>query len=368
MPDRRIYSFYHVTADRFKSSDMEEKFDAWIAPLKQAQISAVSFLTGVLYIIYSQLDGLVAPAEILPIMTTVHLYTIAPVLFLIALLSYIKKFSTLTVVLLIVAPVGAAIGNLSIVAHLQEKATYLTELYLILFWTFTVSGLRLKQATISATATFVIVLVTTYFLFPLPKELFIMHVFWMFSAFAFGLLGAYILEKSDRRVFLNYELLERLAITDELTGLYNRTKLDEFLQNELNRSQRFGHTFGMVVLDIDHFKNINDSYGHQVGDEILAGMAQMIKEHLRSTDKAVRWGGEEFIIIYLETSHDELIKLAEELRQKIEEHRFKTVGNVTASFGVTLYQKRDSVASIIRRADKALYMAKESGRNCVKFL
>jgi diguanylate cyclase (GGDEF)-like protein len=367
MPDRRIYSYYHASADRFKSNDMEEKFNAWIAPLKYAQISAVSFLTGVLYIIYSQLDTLVAPAEVLPIMTAVHLYIIPPVLFLIALLSFMKKFSTLTIVLLIIAPVGAAIGNLSIVAHLQDKATYLTELYLILFWTFTVSGLRLRQATISAVTTFMIVLITTYYLFPLPQEVFIMHFFWMFSAFSFGLLGAYILEKSDRSVFLNYELLERLAITDELTGLYNRTKLDEFLQNELNRSQRFGHSFGMVVLDIDHFKSINDSYGHQVGDEILVAMARMIKEHLRTTDEAIRWGGEEFIIIYLETNHDEVMKLAEELRQKIETHRFKTVGNVTASFGVTLYKKGDTIASIIRRADKALYMAKESGRNCVKF-
>jgi len=301
-------------------------------------------------------------------MTTIHLYTIAPVLFLIALLSFMKKFPKLTIVLLIIAPVGAAIGNLSVVAHLQDKATYLTELYLILFWTFTVSGLRLRQATISAATTFSIVLVTTYFLFPLPHELFIMHFFWMFSAFAFGLLGAYILEKSDRSVFLNYELLEHLAITDKLTGLYNRTKLDEFLQNELNRSQRFGHIFGMVVLDIDHFKSINDNHGHQVGDEILVGIAEMIKTHLRSSDKAIRWGGEEFIIIYLETSHDEVMKLAEELRQKIEEHLFETVGNVTASFGITLYKKGDTTDSIVRRADKALYMAKESGRNCVKFL
>jgi len=368
MADRRIYSFYHASADRFKSSDMEEKFDAWIAPLKYAQISAVSFLTGVLYIIYSQLDTLVAPAEVLPIMTAVHLYIIPPVLFLIALLSFWKKLSTFTVVLLIIAPIGAAAGNLAIVAHLQEKATYLTELYLILFWTFTVSGLRLKQATISAATTFVIVLVTTYFIFPLSQGLFIMHCFWMFSAFSFGLLGAYILEKSDRSVFLNYDLLERLAITDELTGLYNRTKLDEFLQNELNRSQRFGHTFGIVVLDIDHFKSINDNYGHQVGDEILMGMAQMIKEHLRSTDKAIRWGGEEFIIIYLETSPDEVMQLAEGLRQKIEEHLFKTVGSVTASFGVTLYKNGDTIPSIIKRADKALYLAKESGRNCVKYL
>ena len=121
-------------------------------------------------------------------------------------------------------------------------------------------------------------------------------------------------------------------------------------------------------VDLDHFKNINDSYGHQVGDTVLAGIAQLIKEHLRSTDKAVRWGGEEFILIYLETNIDELLTLAEELRTKIDGHRFKTVGHVTVSCGVTLYKNGDTIQSIIKRADNALYMAKSTGRNRIESL
>ena len=368
MPKRQTYFFSHPDGDRFKNRSVEDEFNAWIAPLKRTQIAAVSFLTGFLYIVYSRLDTFSAPDELLPMMTTVHLYTIAPLLFLICLLSLSKKFADLTVLLLILAPIGAAVGNLFIVENIENKATYLTELYLILFWTFTVSGLRLLQATVSASATFLIVLFATYFFFPLPRELFIMHVFWMFSAFSFGFLGAYILEKSDKSVFLNHEQLEHLAVTDKLTGLYNRAKLDELLQNELDRSQRFDHPFGIVVLDIDHFKDVNDRYGHQVGDEILIGIARLIKEHLRSTDKAVRWGGEEFIIIYLETTADDLLALTEALLRKIEAHRFETVGSMTASIGATLYLKNDTVTSIIKRADKALYLAKSGGRNRVEFL
>ncbi len=368
MPKRQTYFFSHPDGDRFKNRSVKDEFNAWIAPLKRTQISAVSFLTGFLYIVYSRLDTYTAADELLPMMTTVHLYTIAPLLFLICLLSCSKKFANLTVLLLILAPIGAAVGNLFIVENVENKATYLTELYLILFWTFTVSGLRLLQATISASATFLIVLFSTYLLFPLPKELFIMHVFWMFSAFSFGFLGAYILEKSDKSVFLNHEQLERLAVTDKLTGLYNRAKIDELLQNELDRSQRFGHAFGMVVLDIDHFKNINDSYGHQVGDAVLTDIARLIKEHLRSTDKAVRWGGEEFILIYLETSVDELLTLAEELRAKIDGHLFETVSHVTVSCGATLYKNGDTIASIIKRADEALYLAKSGGRNRIESL
>jgi len=366
MPDRQLDTFFASTADHLKDSEAAQEFDEWIAPLKRAQIAAVTFLTGLLYIIYSQLDTFVAPAGVLPLMRTIHLYTIAPVLFLICLLSFSRKLSALTTFLLILAPIGAAVGNLLIIVRIEDPATYLTELYLILFWTFTVSGLRLKQAAISASTTFAIVLITTYFLYPLAQKLFIMHFFWMLSAFSFGLLGAYLLEKSNRRVFLNHEQLERLAVTDKLTGLYNRTKLDDLLQYELDRSQRFGHSFGMVIMDIDHFKNINDSYGHQVGDEILMTLASLIKEHLRSTDKAIRWGGEEFIIIYLETTIDDVLGLAEELRLKIEKHRFETVGSVTASFGATRYEKGDTISSIIKRADKALYMAKSCGRNRVE--
>ncbi|WP_345977857.1 GGDEF domain-containing protein [Sulfurimonas sp. HSL3-7] len=368
MTDKQIDSYHHFHPNHFQNKRVEEEFNTWLASLNRLQISAVSFLTGTLYVIYSLLDHYVAPPQMVPMMTTIHLYLIAPVLFLISLLSFSKKLPELAVTLLLLAPIGASVGNLVIVANVDNPATYLTELYLILFWTFTVSGLRLMQATLSAFSTFTVVFITTFFLFPLPQELFIMHFFWMFSAFSFGLLGAYLLERSNKRVFLNHDQLERLAVTDKLTELFNRTRLDEILQNELDRSQRFGHAFGIVVLDIDHFKNVNDNYGHQVGDAVLVSIAELIKEHLRSTDKAVRWGGEEFIIIYLETNTDELLTLAEELRQKIENHTFEKVGDVTASFGVTLYNNGDTIASIIKRADSALYAAKEKGRNRIEFI
>ncbi|MCJ7764737.1 MAG: hypothetical protein MUP09_02230, partial [Thiovulaceae bacterium] len=204
MPDEKVDSISYSHSDHFENRDIQQEFNAWNAPSARLQISAVCFLTGILYVIYSQLDSIAAPAELRPMMTTIHLYIIAPVLFLISLLSFWKNFPTLTLTMLILAPIGAAIGNLFIVVNIESPATYLTELYLILFWTFTVSGLQLAQATISAVGTFIIVSITTYFLFPLPRELLIMHFFWMLSAFSFGFLGAYLLEESNRRVFLNH--------------------------------------------------------------------------------------------------------------------------------------------------------------------
>ena len=123
-----------------------------------------------------------------------------------------------------------------------------------------------------------------------------------------------------------------------------------------------------MVLDIDNFKPVNDTYGHQVGDSVLIDVSDQIQKHLRSTDIAVRWGGEEFIVIYLETDKDEVLRLVDKLREDIEKHSFEAIGSVTVSSGVTVYQEDDDITSIISRADKALYKAKENGRNSVEFL
>ena len=352
----------------FDDKDTQQKFDRWMANSKQTQIRAVSAFTGLLYIVAFIADNLVAPKELIPLMTIVHFYVMPPYLFLISLFTFQKELSKLTVGLLFFSPIVAAIGNLVIVSQIADPSMRLTEIYLILFWIFTVSGLRLKHATLSALIIFVMVFSMSYFYFPLSLEYFVMHCFWMTAAFSFGFLGAYLIERSNRAVFINQEQLKQLAITDKLTGLRNRANLDEILQEELNRSQRYGHTFGLVLMDFDYFKTINDTYGHQVGDEALIEIAQLITKHLRSTDKAVRWGGEEFIIIYLNTDDEEVLILAEALRKKIESHPFKTVGTKTASLGVTLYKSGDTIDTIIKRADTALYKAKENGRNRTEFL
>jgi len=298
----------------------------------------------------------------------VHLYILPPLLFLISLLTFRPKLLDLTLFLLMLAPIVAAAGNLLIVSNIEHPAMRLTEVYLIIFWIFTVSGLRLWQATVSALSTVVLVFLVTYYYFSMSTEAFVMHCFWMTASFSFGFASASLLEASDKKVFLHQVQLEKLAVTDKLTGLANRAKLDEILQNELYRSHRYNTTFGLVLMDFDYFKDINDTYGHQTGDEALKEISALITEHLRLSDKAVRWGGEEFIIIYLSTDKDEVLTLAEELRQRIEKHVFKSVPPQTASLGVTLYQDGDTIDSIIQRADKALYKAKEMGRNRIEFI
>jgi len=351
----------------FESKELERKYIQWKQSARYAQISAATLLTSVLYVIYAVLDSYIAPLQSLTLMTGIHLYLLAPVLLLISLLAFWRTNYNLITVLLIFAPVVAAMGNLLIVNELPEYKTYLTEDYLIIFWIFTISGLKLLHATISATITFILLFVVTYFFFSFSTELFTMHFFWMLSSFSFGFLGAFLIEKSSRTIFFNKEKLEELAVTDPLTGLYNRKKLNEVLQYELDRSKRYKLNFGLLIMDIDFFKEVNDSFGHEVGDGVLVELSQIMRKHARTTDILIRWGGEEFIIIYLATNKKELLKLAENLRSAIEDHQFEVVGSRTASFGVTTYSDSDTMSAMLNRADRALYEAKDSGRNCVKY-
>jgi polar amino acid transport system substrate-binding protein len=174
-----------------------------------------------------------------------------------------------------------------------------------------------------------------------------------------------LLKEAQKKIEEKNKELEKLAITDKLTNLYNRRKIDELLENEIHRSERFGRAFGFAILDIDHFKNVNDTYGHQAGDKVLREIANILKTNLRKTDFVGRFGGEEFVIICPESDIQGVTKLMENFRAIIENYNFGKIKNITASFGVTVLKESDDRDSILRRADKALYEAKNSGRNKV---
>jgi two-component system phosphate regulon sensor histidine kinase PhoR len=159
--------------------------------------------------------------------------------------------------------------------------------------------------------------------------------------------------------------LRQLSERDPLTSLYNRRKLYLLLAGELKRSRRHGHPLSLMLLDIDHFKRINDTFGHDIGDLVLAQAAQLISAMLRLTDILARYGGEEFVIACPETDMDGAAVLAEKLRSAIGDFRFPTAGEVTISIGISLLKNGDDVNSLIKRADTALYVAKETGRNRV---
>lgn len=136
----------------------------------------------------------------------------------------------------------------------------------------------------------------------------------------------------------------------------------------MGRVRRYGMPFSLIMYDLDQFKWVNDTYGHDVGDYVLQTVVQVVNNNLRNTDIAARWGGEEFMVLLLQTELDSGIKVAEELRQAIELYTFDKVGKITASFGLTQLVPEDDFGSLIKRVDEALYQAKQRGRNSVEVL
>lgn len=157
----------------------------------------------------------------------------------------------------------------------------------------------------------------------------------------------------------------KLSITDALTGIRNRLYLDQFLGEEIERSQRYGNHLSIILIDIDDFKKVNDQHGHIVGDKVLVDLVDLISPMIRKTDIFGRWGGEEFLIICTETDLNKALVLAEGIRAKIDAYTFNTVGKKTVSMGVAAFVPHDTIVSLISRADKALYRAKENGKNRV---
>ena len=169
---------------------------------------------------------------------------------------------------------------------------------------------------------------------------------------------------SERRAF--EEELNRLVVTDPLTGAWNRRHGERIFAADLEEARRYGPALSLLLLDIDHFKEINDTHGHQVGDEVLIELTRRVTENLRASDVLVRWGGEEFVILMRHCTVDDARGLAEKIRALIADPPFDVAGTVTVSIGAAELGPTDDLSSWLDRADRAMYSAKAAGRNAVR--
>ena len=162
------------------------------------------------------------------------------------------------------------------------------------------------------------------------------------------------------------ESLSKIASVDCLTSVYNRHMFEEFLQKEISRARRYGRPMSLIMVDVDYFKQINDVFGHQAGDCVLAQIAATLKRCVRDSDIVARWGGEEFVIILPDMPGDNAMVVADKLRKTIAGSVYENGITLTCSFGVTAFRKDDTMDTIFNRIDKALYRAKEFERNNVQ--
>ncbi|QJQ02231.1 sensor domain-containing diguanylate cyclase [Herbaspirillum rubrisubalbicans] len=171
---------------------------------------------------------------------------------------------------------------------------------------------------------------------------------------------------AEQRIERLNEKLALLAVTDKLTGLANRMKLDETLDSEIARAHRYGTKLSLILLDVDHFKEVNDKFGHSAGDAVLVRIAEILRTNVRATDIVGRWGGEEFLLILPQCDVEASWRMAEKLRLIVERHSFALVDKRTCSFGVAAYQFGHDGTTLLSLADSALYRAKNNGRNRVE--
>lgn len=158
-----------------------------------------------------------------------------------------------------------------------------------------------------------------------------------------------------------------ISETDPLTGIANRRAFMEKIEDVVKINQKFNYPLSVILFDIDNFKKVNDTYGHDVGDYVLKEITKIVSNHLRKTDFFVRWGGEEFIILSENTKLEDAIQLAERLRRNVENYEFEKVGHITISLSVAKFKSDENIDSFLKRLDELLYKAKKKGKNRVEF-
>lgn len=164
---------------------------------------------------------------------------------------------------------------------------------------------------------------------------------------------------------LNQVKLEEKTILDKLTGAYNREYFEKNYRSLIEKYESEGFKLAIALLDIDHFKSVNDTYGHDVGDYVLKKMVKVVNKFSRKEDILIRWGGEEFVMLLKIKEHGSLDKALEHIRRVIEIEKFETVGKITCSFGASIYNGLEDIEKTIKRADEAVYYSKRGGRNRV---
>lgn len=288
---------------------------------------------------------------------------------LVALTESLRKYVTWSVTF---AAFVTGIGTVmeSILITEMQTTTILWGTMFFTFYPYLVLGLRARNSAIAAIP-FIFIMASIAFIYPIPPEGLAYALLYMLFSNAVGLYSSHRLETAARDSY-RYKLdLKKMAETDSLTKLYNRRILDEVLPRIWKHAEREDSSIGLILIDIDFFKQYNDCYGHQAGDQCLRDVAGAIQKSVRRPlDYAARYGGEEFLIVLYGPSYDFLNKVVEEFRESISaldiEHEESTVSpriTVSAGAGLVWPTEELSVDLILKRVDEALYLAKAEGRN-----
>lgn len=355
---------------RLESDYLDSIFD-----FKKMQMLFIMGLTFFIYVLYIGFDFFLLNEQERTFAVPFHISMILLWIYLIPSIYY-NIFRKFAIFILYLMPIYAVLGTL--VFAYYHNPVYIIEIYVILFWSFVSIGYMFLASviisSIMATSSAVILYAFNVIVF----EAYILHIFTMTVAWVLGLSASYLIELYSRNNYENeieilqmQDELKELSHRDYLTNLYNRRYFNELAQNFMKTAKRDNTYIAVIMLDIDKFKNINDTYGHIMGDEVIKQLASLLKKHMRESDIVSRFGGEEFAVLLPHTNKEEVAIIAEELRVIVENQDIKIANdkyiNFTVSLGVACVDLENDhdISEALDRADKALYRAKEKGRNRV---
>lgn len=342
-------------------------FHTWSMYARLPQIRYIALVTTLLYLLYTVIEYQIVPDYNVD-RFFFHAVLVPLTMAAVGILTHFPKYHRTMLLLLMLAPIGANTVNVYLNINSGNFSYFSSELYLSIMWIFAISGLRLKHALISATASGVVIIAAS-FMAALPSTFLTLHMLWLVSAFSFGFVSALVLERAHYSLYEKHLELAALASRDPLTQLWNREKMALLFTQEKQQATADKHPMSLIMLDIDHFKAVNDEFGHEAGDKVLSHFAKLLQQNVRQQDHVGRFGGEEFFIILPNTNGAQALRVAQQLQQCINQHQFPIVGHKSASIGVTEAQYfHESLSQLMRRADIALYQAKAQGRDNVVYL
>ncbi len=339
-----------------------DEFESWLFPNKQDNARNMAFFTAILYICYAWVEyHMQLPQGELRLVF--HGFIIPCVVLSAAVMSCHHIPKSLGCVFQVFLPVIAVLSNLLLNAGTRYFPYFSAEIYLNIIWTFTMSGLSFRFGLISALLSAFSTVIVTFTVYPLTEEIVFINLLWLVSAFTFGFITALNKERSNRQLYLQQKELAYSANTDALTGLWNRRKIEECFSIEAQEVIKKHSHLCVIMLDIDYFKQVNDTYGHNVGDRVLVCFSHLMQDTLKRYAYIGRIGGEEFCILLPSLNLDKAQHIAEKLRKELNRYEFPEVGHISVSIGITEYIAGDTFSNVLSRADSAMYQAKQSGRN-----
>ncbi len=381
----------HLDLLRFSDPRLEQAYQEDYLNKSVDRFRLGIVLGAVLYGAFGLLDGQLIP-EIRNVAWFIRFGVVIPLIIVISAASYVQSLRKYLVAMVIAASYIGGIGINAMVALADAPGNYLYYAGLLLTVTFCFAFLQLpfRPASVLCWVIFVLYEITAIWIGRFPAPIIINNTFFFVAFNITGMSASYSIERYKRSDFLQQRTIEekterlREALLeiekkrmeaeetsrrDPLTNLFNRRHFFAIVEYEKNKDRRFGRGLAVMLLDVDNFKSINDTYGHLVGDKVLQTIAGQIQTYIRQADVACRYGGDEFAGLFPETSLDEAYDIARRLCEKLQLVRVDTGKEeirVTVSVGVSVMDEQGNINLLMERADKALYQAKGSGRNQVK--